>query len=1291
MQKATVKEIEEYLEGYDEQKYIVGIESNYYENKVSLIVHDPEKGKRIEKHKFRPFMWMKTPDVDKLYGGDRREIKKKMREFSVSFKELYTSIEGEELVDRLINGYKYLAQTKKSYGDLIKFFKEGGVDPFSEENRSNFMTINPSEQFLIQTGKRLFKGMEDYEDIHRMSYDIETTGLFPETSRIFQIGIKDNRGFEHVLNIEGEEGSEELLNREAEAIVTFFKIISHLKPAIVAGYNSENFDWDFIVKRAVYLGLDIKKVAKTLGPVPFYRKRQTLKMGPEMEYYDQTHMWGYNIMDVSHAVRRAQAINSSIKGWSLKYITKYAGAAKPNRVYVQGDIIGKTWLDTENDYWFNDTNGEWGKITDELPEGCEKVTGAYIVERYLIDDLWETEKVDNIFNQATFLLAKILPTSYMRSATMGTAATWKLLMLGWSYHKNIGIPETEPLRPFVGGLSRLLEVGYAKNVIKFDFDGLYPSEQLTHGIFTKSDITGAMNGLLQYNYDNRNLYKKLKKDYAKEGDMEKSAYYDKKQLPLKILNNGMFGSISAPNVFPWGDTNMGEMITCTGRQYLRHMIRFMRDKGFKALVGDSVTAETPIYIKWEEDGMIDILPVSDIFEEVTIDIDGQQRDFSKKPFKVLTNEGWCDIDYVYRHKTDKPIHRVTTRNRIIDCTSDHSLFSDGKEISPLEMKRGDKLDSVVVKSDFELNDISLDLAWLIGFFVADGSSVYGDRKQKYYSKRKKEYVYHNGKRSSFTINNNDLDKLEKSKRIVLEEFGVDSPIKDYRKSSSVYKLKTHYVKISKWFSENCYDKNRIKKIPKEILNSSKDIKKSFMDGFCAGDGWGDDLSSVKNITQKSLNVMAGIHIILNELDKDYTLKLRKDKLNIISFNFGENYPVNKEKSYNDNDKVWNSDVIHKEYNDYVYDISANGTFIAGIGCIVAHNTDGFNFSIPDGVDDLVYVSDGRHHSTEEGKEYRGAEAVVSEYNDLYMYGVMGLSIDEVCEATINLARKNYADLIDGEVKLVGNTIKSKKLQGFVSDFIDVGIRMLLEGDGSGFVNEYYDTIERLYNLEVPLSKIANKSRVRMSKKDYIKRRTQLNKAGNPLPKQAHMELMLQHNLDLDLGTTIYYVNVGTKKGDGDVQTKKKWNKTKIKKYTEEHGNFPFDPEEKELIINCELVPSNIIENEPEKSGNYNYVRYIEAFNKRIKPLLVCFHPDVREDILITTPEDRQYFTSSQLELTSGMPYNESDQDKLEELLQITEQEMTFWNNMNLSPTYMFEQFDIVDEYCMESKLDYEDS
>ena len=32
---ATVEEIKEYLEGYDDQKYIVGVESSYRENKIS--------------------------------------------------------------------------------------------------------------------------------------------------------------------------------------------------------------------------------------------------------------------------------------------------------------------------------------------------------------------------------------------------------------------------------------------------------------------------------------------------------------------------------------------------------------------------------------------------------------------------------------------------------------------------------------------------------------------------------------------------------------------------------------------------------------------------------------------------------------------------------------------------------------------------------------------------------------------------------------------------------------------------------------------------------------------------------------------------------------------------------------------------------------------------------------------------------------------------------------------------------------------------------------------------------
>ena len=936
---ASVEEIEEYLGGYDDQKYIIGVESSYYDNKVHLIIHDPEKGKRIEKHKLIPFLWMKSPNMEIFYGGNRRLIKEKMREFKIKFIPLSVTDEEGNNFKRLEDGYKFLVRCKGTYGDLLKFFKEGKMGVYDEEHRNNFLAINPTEQFLIQTGKRLFKGMENYSEIHRLSFDLETTGLDPYNSRIFQIGVKDNREFQHILTIDGED--EDIKDsREREAIVTFFQIITHLKPAIVSGYNSENFDWHFIVGRCEVLGLDIKKIAKTLGSIPFYRKKQTLKMGPEMEYYEQTHMWGYNIMDVSHAVRRAQAINSSIKSWSLKYITKYSNAAKENRVYVPGDKIGKTFADKENEYWLNEGNGEWGILkNNELPENTIKLRGEDVVERYLIDDLWETEKVDDIFNQATYLLAKILPTSFMRSSTMGTAATWKLLMLGWSYKNGIGIPHTMDSQRFIGGLSRLLEVGYSQNVVKFDFASLYPSIQITHNVFTDCDVTGAMKGLLQYNYDYRNLYKELKNKYASEGDKDKSEYYDKKQLPLKILNNGMFGSISAPHVFPWGDINEGEKITCTGRQYLRHMIRFFNHKGFKPLVGD---------------------------------------------------------------------------------------------------------------------------------------------------------------------------------------------------------------------------------------------------------------------------------------------------------------------------------------------------------------TDGFNFSVPKDVDKFVYTSNGNHRFNKLGKTYKGMDAVVAEYNDKYMKGVMGLDVDEICQATMNIARKNYADLIDGKVKLVGNSIKSKKMPTYIAEFIDKGVRNLLDGDGYSFVNEYYETVEMIYNQEIPLSKIANKSRVRISLEDYKKKMKTRNKSGGAMARQAHMELIMSEDINVDLGDTIYYVNTGTKKSHGDVQKKTKKNPKYTTKQLQitwaDTGKQPKDAIlSEEIILNCKYIPNNIIENDPEATGEYNVDRYLDAFNKRVKPLLVCFDPAVRDDILIATPLDRKYFTRQDLELTSGKPYKDTDQDKIEDLLTITEEELEFWNRIGVSPTFMFEEYGIDDEFSYDVK------
>lgn len=890
----------QFLEGRDEQKYIVAVESSYDSNFVYLVIHDPKKGKSIEKHRFKPFMWVKEFDSRKFYKGKKDEVRRRMIECGIKFKELrYTNNDGEE-VERLKHGYKYLVECSHSYRKLLDFFKYGGIDPMHDNYRDLFIKLGPTEQFLIQTGKRLFKGFEEYDEVHRLTFDIETTGLDPNTSSIFKIGIKDNQGYECVLSIENED-------QELESIVTMFEIISDLKPAIICGYNSEVFDWTFILRRCELLGGNIKHIAKTLKyGQSLYRKKSTLKMGAEMEYYEQTMMWGYNIMDIWHAVRRAQAINSDIKETGLKYITKFEKIAKPNRVYIEGGDINKIQNST-NSFLLNKNDGKYKVHSSEIIEdGWTKVSGDDIVTQYLLDDLWETDQIDNIYNQATFLLSKIVPSTLQRTSTMGTAALWKTLMLGWSYENSLSIPYNLKKRKFTGGLSRLVKMGYMVNIVKFDYKSLYPAIQLTHNVFPDVDVSEALRGILQYIFDSRDFYKKKMKDYEKKGNKKKSQFYDRKQLPLKILNNTNFGSISAPEIYPWGDIDVGEMITCIGRQYLRLMIEFFMGKGYEPINGD---------------------------------------------------------------------------------------------------------------------------------------------------------------------------------------------------------------------------------------------------------------------------------------------------------------------------------------------------------------TDGFNYIIPNDIESHIYVCSGKHKSYGAGVELSGIAADLAEFNETYMTGMMELSMDYFCESTINIGRKNYITKIDGDVKIVGNTLKSKKLPKYIEEFIDEGVKLLCNGDGKGFINLYYDYIDKIYNKEISLIKIASRSKVKLSIDDYLKRCKKTNINGKSLPRQAHMELLIKDGINPSLGDTVYYINTGTKKSEGDVKNKKNKDGTT------------------ELVFNSVLISE--INNSP-GNINYNVVKYIDAFNNRITPLLVCFHPDIRNQIIINNPDDRMYFTDKQMELVSGYPLEIKDQDNLsEDVMTMEESEIIFWDRMEMDPNFMIKNKTLV--------------
>ena len=47
-----------------------------------------------------------------------------------------------------------------------------------------------------------------------------------------------------------------------------------------------------------------------------------------------------------------------------------------------------------------------------------------------------------------------------------------------------------------------------------------------------------------------------------------------KQLPIKILNNSLFGALGSAVSFNWSDNVCAARITCTGRLHLRHAIDY---------------------------------------------------------------------------------------------------------------------------------------------------------------------------------------------------------------------------------------------------------------------------------------------------------------------------------------------------------------------------------------------------------------------------------------------------------------------------------------------------------------------------------------------------------------------------------------------------------------------------------------------------------------------------------------------------------------------------------------------
>ena len=220
----TQQDIENFLHGTDPEKYIVSLEFGYRTGKIYKVKEYPDRGKVVETDTFVPFCWVGDLRGKNFYRNNKIAQKEAISKYGILIEPLDTANN-----ERLEQGLKYLVKTTKTYRDLVSFFRQGGLNPWDEGSRDSILILPPIEQYLIQKQKRLFKGFEDYDDLHRFVFDLETTSLRPRDGRIFMVGMKDNRGFERVIEVKDDDQSEK------DAIIQFFETIDIIRPTIIGG------------------------------------------------------------------------------------------------------------------------------------------------------------------------------------------------------------------------------------------------------------------------------------------------------------------------------------------------------------------------------------------------------------------------------------------------------------------------------------------------------------------------------------------------------------------------------------------------------------------------------------------------------------------------------------------------------------------------------------------------------------------------------------------------------------------------------------------------------------------------------------------------------------------------------------------------------------------------------------------------------------------------------------------------------------------------------------------------
>ncbi|WP_456832471.1 3'-5' exonuclease [Deinococcus sp. UYEF24] len=372
-------------------------------------------------------------------------------------------------------------------------------------------------------------------DTVRLQFDLETTGLNPDTSRMFMIAVQDNRGFERILEARK-------ANQEGEMIEELMRLIAERDPDIIENHNIQSFDLPFLVGRAERLGIKQLNFSRPGGPAGLWKVQD----GGSSPHWACA---GREIVDTIDAVRRM-----NLPSAGLKAVSQLFGIAPEGRVYLEGAKIAETYS-----------------------------SQPALVRKYAMQDVEEVEALSRRVLAPSFALTRMAPRPYHRLPYAGTAMGMLEPMMVRAYlHAGVALPGKQPPSSEAqqGGSVTLFAEGVLRRVVKADIASMYPSLIRYERIGPSSDTLGVFLHLMDHLTGLRLEHKAA----ARRGD---PGEHDAMQSAMKLVINSGYGSLGAGRMSVFGDVEAANTVTRRGRETLKEVTDALKVRGVTLIEADT--------------------------------------------------------------------------------------------------------------------------------------------------------------------------------------------------------------------------------------------------------------------------------------------------------------------------------------------------------------------------------------------------------------------------------------------------------------------------------------------------------------------------------------------------------------------------------------------------------------------------------------------------------------------------------------------------------------------------------